>query len=221
MCFNASCSRLWHVSCISLSHRNRHISAFRAQRRKTMKYFLICSFLTVVRYPCIFPSAGSSEFQTSGCTAVETVCVCVCDLPWPPAWPRPSCWLLNVPSELLKLVNQCVEVEERWQLCSLAPPACTRYSLHMCFCFLSPNEKNHIQWRRCSRETLSSWNQPLVCLHYCLGRSEGGDDGARPNPACVSASVYNSDVPAVCPCDVQWEKNVRHMLESLVIEEDL
>lgn len=141
MCFNASCLRLWHVSCISLSHRNRHISAFRAQRRKAMKYFLICSFLTVVRYPCIFPSAGSSEFQTSGCTAVETVCVCVCDLPWPPAWPRPSCWLLNVPSELLKLVNQCVEVEERWQLCSLAPPACTRYSLHMCFCFLSPNEK--------------------------------------------------------------------------------
>lgn len=60
-----------------------------------------------------------------------------------------------------------------------------------------------------------------MCLHYCLGRSEGGDDGARPNPACVSASVYNSDVPAVCPCDVQWKKNVRHMLESLVIEEDL
>lgn len=79
MCFNASCLCLWHVSCISLSHRNRHISAFRAQWRKTMKYFLICSFLTVVRYPCIFPSAGSSEFQTSGCTAVETVCVCV----WP------------------------------------------------------------------------------------------------------------------------------------------
>lgn len=79
MCFNASCLRLWHVSCISFSHRNRHISAFRAQWRKTMKYFLICSFLTVVRYPCIFPSAGSSEFQTSGCTAVETVCVCV----WP------------------------------------------------------------------------------------------------------------------------------------------
>lgn len=42
-----------------------------------------------------------------------------------------------------------------------------------------------------------------MCLHYCLGRSEGGDDGARPNPACVSASVYNSDVPAVRLRDVK------------------
>ena len=96
---------------------------------------------------------------------METLCVCVCvcvltsDLPWPPAWPCPSCWLLNVPSELLKLVNQWVEVEEPLQPADVIPSTCVS-----AFCL---RMKNHIQRRRCSRETVSSWNKPLVCLHYC------------------------------------------------------
>lgn len=53
------------------------------------------------------------------------VCVVMSDLPWPSVESYPSCWLLSGLSELLKLLNQCVEVEEESQLgiiqWSLAP----------------------------------------------------------------------------------------------------